>query len=84
VRVAYLDRTFGFSGLWVAGYNLCKNVHADRHCDPRDVRLAVRLCTTAGAPADCMELNHQNQKGLKSQYGHYPGERYVRGRDGVV
>jgi len=28
--------------------------------------------------------NHQNQGGLKSQCGHYPGKRRVRGRDGVV
>jgi len=54
VRVAYLFRTFGFSGLWVAGYSFCENVHAGRHCDPRDARLAVRLCTTDGAPADCV------------------------------
>jgi len=38
--------------LWVAGYSFCENVHADRHCDPRDARLAVHLCTTDGAPAD--------------------------------
>ena len=41
VRVAYLVQTFGLSGLWVAGYSLCENVHADRHCDPRDARFAV-------------------------------------------
>jgi len=41
--------------LWVAGYSFCENVHADRHCDPRDARLAVHLCTTDGAPADCVE-----------------------------
>jgi len=29
--------------LWVAGYRFCENVHADRHCDPRDARLAVHL-----------------------------------------
>ena len=36
--------------MYVAGYNFCENVHADRHCDPRDARLAVHLCTTDGAP----------------------------------
>jgi len=41
VRVAYLVWK-----LWVAGYSFCENVHAGRHCDPRDVRFAVRLCTT--------------------------------------
>jgi len=75
---------FGLIGLWVAGYSFCENVHADRHCDPRDARLAVHLCTTDGAPADCVELNHQNQGGPKSQCGHYPKKRRVRGRDGVV
>jgi len=84
VRVAYLVWKFGLSGLWVAGYSICENVHAGHHCDPRDARLAVRLCTTDGAPADCVELNHQNQGGQKSQYGHYPAKRRVRGRDGVV
>jgi len=48
---------FGLIDLWVAGYNFCENVHADRHCDPRDARLSVHLCTTDGAPADCVELN---------------------------
>jgi len=38
--------------LWVAGHSFCENVHADRHCDPRDARLAVHLCTTDDAPAD--------------------------------
>jgi len=84
VRVAYLVWTFGLSCLWVAGYSFCENVHAGRHCDPRDAHLAVRLCTTDGVPADCVEPNHQNQGGLKSQCGHYPGKRRVRGRDGVV
>ena len=56
VRVTFW--TFGLSGLWVAGYSFCENVRADTHCDPRDARLAVRLCTTDGAPADCVELNH--------------------------
>jgi len=74
VRIAYLIWTFGLSGLWVAGYN----VHAGRHCDPKDARLAVRLCTTDGTPADCIELNHQNQGGLKSQCGLYPGKGRVR------
>jgi len=77
LRVAYLVWTFGLSGLWVAGYSFCENVHAGLHCDPRDVRLAVRLCTTDGAPADCVEPNHQNQGGPKSQCGHYPGKRRV-------
>jgi len=47
------------SGLWVAGYSFCENVHADRHCVPRDVRLAVCLCSTQadGAPADCVETS---------------------------
>jgi len=58
VRVAYLVQTFGLSGLWVPGHSFCENVHAGRHCDPRDARLAVRLCTTDGAPADCVEPNH--------------------------
>ena len=31
VRVANLVCTFGLSGLWVAGYSLCENVHADCH-----------------------------------------------------
>jgi len=79
VRVAYLVWKFGLRGLWVAGYSNCENVHAGRHCDPRDARLAVRLYTTDGAPADRVELNHQNQGGLKSQYVHYPGKRRVRG-----
>ena len=70
--------------LWVAGYSFCEIIHADRHCDPRDARLAVHLYTTHGAPADCVELNHQSQGGPKSQCGHYPGKRRVRGRDGVV
>jgi len=77
VRVAYLVWKFGLSGLWVAGYSFCENVHAGRH-------FAVRLCTTDGAPADCVELNLQIQGGPKSQCGHYPGKRRVRGRDGVV
>ena len=67
-----------------AGEHCKKNIHAGRHCDPRDARLAVRLCTTDGAPADCVGPNHQNQGGPKSQCGHYPGKRRVRGRDGVV
>ena len=80
VRVAYLVRIFGFSRLWVAGYNFCENVHAGRHCDPRDAHLAaVRLYTADGAPANCVEPNHQNQGGPKSQCGHYPGKRRVRG-----
>ena len=58
VRVANLVWNFGLRCLWVAGYSICENVHAGRHCDPRDARLAVRLCTTDGAPADCVELNH--------------------------
>ena len=58
VRVAYLVWKFGLRGLWVAGYSICEIVHAGRHCDPRDARLAVRLYTTDGAPADCVELNH--------------------------
>jgi len=49
VRVAKLVRTFGLSGLWVAGYSFCENVHPGCHCDPRDARLAVLLCTTDGA-----------------------------------
>jgi len=84
VRVAYLVWKFGLRSLWVAGYSICENVHAGRHCDPRDAHLAVRLCTTDGAPSDCVELNHQNQGGPKSQCGHYPGKRRVRGRDGAV
>jgi len=83
VRVAYLVWKFGLIGLWVAGYNFCENVHADRHCDPMDARLAVHLCTTDGAPADWVELNNQNQGDPKSQCGHYPGKRRVRGRDGL-
>jgi len=79
-----LVRTFGLIGLWVATYSFCENVHAGRHCDPRDARLAVRLCTTDGAPADCMEPNHQSQGGQKSQCGHDPRKRRVRERDGVV
>jgi len=71
VRVAYLGWKFGLNGLWVAGYSFCENVHAGRHCDPRDARLAVHVCTTDGAPADCVELNHQNQGGPKSQCSHY-------------
>ena len=35
VRVAYLVWKFGLIDLWVAGYSICENVHADRHCDPR-------------------------------------------------
>ena len=71
---------FGWRGsCGVAGYSFSEDVHADRHCDPRDARLAVRLCTTDGALADCVEPNHQNQGGLKSQCGRYPGERRVRG-----
>ena len=73
VQVAYLVRTFGLSCLWVRGYNFCENVHAGLHCDPRDVRLAVCLYTTGGAPVDCVEPNHQNQGGPKSQCNHYPG-----------
>ena len=84
VQVAYLVWKFVLIGLWVAGYSLFENVHAGRHCDSRDARLAVRLRTTDFAPADCVELNHQNQRGPKSQCGHYPGQRRVRGRDGVV
>ena len=84
VRVAYLVWTFGLSGLWVAGNIFCENVHAGRHCDPRDACLAVRLCTTNGTPADCVGPNHQNEGGLKSQCGHYPWKGCVRGRDGVV
>jgi len=49
VRVTFW--TFGLSGLWVAGYSFCENVHAGCHCDPRDARLTVYLCTTDGAPA---------------------------------
>jgi len=47
VRVAYLVWKFGLRGLWVAGYSICENVHAGRHCDPRDARLPVhhRWCT---------------------------------------
>ena len=52
---------FGLIGLWVTGYSFCENVHADRHCDPRDARLTVRLRTTDGTPVDCVELNNQNQ-----------------------
>jgi len=70
---------FGLIGLWVAGDSFRENVHADRHCDPRDARLAVHLCTTDGAPADCVELNHKNQGGPKRQCGHYPGKRRVKG-----
>ena len=85
VRVAYLYRTFsGLSGLWVAGYGFCENIHAGRYCDPRHARLTVRRCTTDGAPADCVEPNHQNQESPKGQCGHYPGKKRVRGRDGVV
>ena len=67
---------------WFVGYwlHLRTNVHADRHCDPRDARLAVHLYTTNGKPVDCVELNHQNQRGQKYQCGHYPGKRRVRGR----
>jgi len=83
VRVAYLVRTYGL----VAGYSFCENVHADTHCDPRDARLAVRLCTTDGAPADCVEPNHQIQGGPKSQCGHSSvtlGRGVYGGRKGVV
>jgi len=66
------------SGLWVAGYSFCENVHAGRHCDPRDARLAVRLCTTDAAPADCVQPNHQNQGAQKSQCSHYPEEACKR------
>ena len=52
---------FVLRGLWVAGYSFCENVHADCHCDPKDAHLTVRLCTTDGVPADCVEPNHQNQ-----------------------
>ena len=31
VQFAYLVRTFGLTGLWVAGYSFCENVHAGRH-----------------------------------------------------
>ena len=79
VQVACFGSGFGLKGLWVAGYSFCEDVHADQHCDPKDARLAVRLCTTDGAPADCVEPNHQNQRGPKSQCGHYPGKRRVRG-----
>jgi len=84
VRVAYFVQIFELSGLWVAGYSFCENVHATGHCDPRDARLAVSLCTTDGAPADCVEPNYQNQGGPQSQCGHYPRKRRVRGRRGVV
>jgi len=83
VRVANLVWTFGLSGVLVASYSFCENVHTGRHCDPRDAR-AVRLRTTDGAPADCVGPNHQNQGGLKSQCGHYPWKGRVKGRDGVV
>jgi len=32
VRVAYLVWKNGVRGLWVAGYSICENVHAGRHC----------------------------------------------------
>ena len=71
VRVAHLVWTYGLIGLRVAaGYSFRENIYADLHCDPRDARLAVRLCTTDGAPADCVEHNHQIQGGPKSQCGH--------------
>jgi len=74
VRVAYLVWKFGLRGLWVTGYSCCENVHAGRHCDHGDARLAVRIFTTDGAPADCVELNHQNQGGLESQCSPLPRE----------
>ena len=57
VRVAYLVQIFGLSGLLLAGYRFCENVHADCRCDLRDTRLAVHLCPnqTDGVPADCVE-----------------------------
>jgi len=57
VRVAYLVQIFGLSGLLLAGYRFCENVHADCHCDLRDTRLAVHLCPnqTDGVSADCVE-----------------------------
>ena len=83
VRVADLVQTSGLSCLLVVCYSFCKNVHTVHHCNPRDVRLAVRLYTMAtdGALADCVEPRPQNQGGLKSQCGHwhYPRKRRVRG-----
>ena len=80
VRVAYLVRTFGLSGLWVAGYRLwvagysfCENVHAGCHCDPRDARLAVRLCTTDGAPADCVNPNTRIKEVRRANVVNTPG-----------
>mmetsp|Transcript_20452 Transcript_20452/g.32709 ORF Transcript_20452/g.32709 Transcript_20452/m.32709 type:complete len:128 (+) Transcript_20452:539-922(+) len=49
VQDACFGSGFGLKGLWVAGYSFCEDVHADQHCDPKDARLAVRLCTTDGA-----------------------------------
>ena len=34
---------FGLIVLWVAGYSFCENVHADRHCDPRDASIGRLL-----------------------------------------
>ena len=58
---------FGLISLWVPGYSF-SNVHADRYCDPKDARLAVHLYTTDSVPADCAELNHQNQGGPKKGF----------------
>ena len=49
----------------MAGYSFCEDVHVDRHCDPKDAHLAVRLCITDDAPADCVEPNHQNLTSIK-------------------
>jgi len=78
VRGKYVVEVFALRAMWVAGYSFCKMVHADRHCDPKDAYLAVRLCATNSAAADCMEPSHQNQGAPKSQCGYYPGKRRVR------
>jgi len=62
VRVAYLVWKFGLIGLLVAGYRFCENVHAGCHCDPRDARFAVRLCTTDGVPANCVNSTTRIKK----------------------
>ena len=45
VQYGYAGRSFGvfrLGGLGFADYSFCADVHADRHCDPKDAHFAVR------------------------------------------
>jgi len=78
VRVGYtcFGSGFGLRGLWVVVYSFCEDVHADQHCDPKDVRLTS---TCAPLMVHLQTAWNTTTRIKEVQCGHYPGKRRVRG-----